>query len=58
MPFATLYTILFLFLLCSVPLILLHTEAAMLGVLSHRIRTPLTSIKWCPGQVSNLRPRA
>lgn len=58
-PFPVLYAFLFVFLLCSILLILLHEEArrrilaqrdherrAMLGILSHRLRTPLTEIQW------------
>ena len=59
LPFPFLYGLIFVFLLCSILLILLHEEArrrilaqrdherrAMLGILSHRLRTPLTEIQW------------
>ena len=57
--FSILYAFLFVFLLLSLLLILLHEEArrrilaqrdherrAMLGILSHQLRTPLTGIQW------------
>ena len=59
LPFPLLYASLFVFLLCSILLILLHEEArrrilaqrdferrVMLGILAHRLRTPLTEIQW------------
>jgi len=58
-PFPFLYGSLFFFLLASILLLLIHEEArrrilaereherrAMLGILSHRLRTPLTEIQW------------